>query len=294
MLRDARPWDVGASVRWWRFGASDPTWARDGDTLWHAHRTPDGPVSWRLVPGEGAVRVDAWGPGAAWVVARAAPLTGYHDDPSAFVFDHPRLRALASGVPGLRLATRPDVVDALLGTVLQQRVTWEEAVGSWRRLVEAYGAPAPGPVPLRLGPDPARLAAIPYEAYHAHGVERSRALVLGRVAALAPRIAQWADAGPVSLVPRLGAVPGIGPWTLGVLLTQHLGAPDVAPTGDFHLPNTVAWALADRPRGTDAEMLALLAPFRPHRTRVLMLLMHGGVGAPKRAPRRRGGWVRGA
>ncbi len=49
----------------------------------------------------------------------------------------------------------------------------------------------------------------------------------------------------------------------------------------------VAWALHDRPRGTDEEMLASLAPYAGQRGRVLRLLGAAGHAAPKFGPRRR-------
>jgi 3-methyladenine DNA glycosylase/8-oxoguanine DNA glycosylase len=63
------------------------------------------------------------------------------------------------------------------------------------------------------------------------------------------------------------------------------GDADAVSVGDFHIPNTVAWALAGEARGTDERMLELLEPFRGHRGRVCDLLAHGGIGAPKFGPR---------
>jgi hypothetical protein len=56
------------------------------------------------------------------------------------------------------------------------------------------------------------------------------------------------------------------------------------PVGDYHLPNTVSWLLAGEPRGDDARMLDLLAPFAGQRGRVVRLLKGAG-GAPKWGPR---------
>ncbi|MBW2254586.1 MAG: DNA-3-methyladenine glycosylase 2 family protein, partial [Deltaproteobacteria bacterium] len=54
---------------------------------------------------------------------------------------------------------------------------------------------------------------------------------------------------------------------------------------DFHLPHTVAWALAGEPRGTDERMLELLEPYRPHRGRVVRLVGLAAIHAPKYGPR---------
>jgi len=59
------------------------------------------------------------------------------------------------------------------------------------------------------------------------------------------------------------------------------GDRDAVPVGDFHLPNTVAWALAGEDRADDDRMLELLQPYRPHRRRVVTMLKRSGASAPK-------------
>jgi 3-methyladenine DNA glycosylase/8-oxoguanine DNA glycosylase len=66
-----------------------------------------------------------------------------------------------------------------------------------------------------------------------------------------------------------------------------LGDADAVSVGDYHLPNAVAWALAREPRADDERMLELLAPFAPHRGRVVRLIEVGAGGAPRRGPRLR-------
>ncbi|MFT3854224.1 MAG: hypothetical protein QM733_16005 [Ilumatobacteraceae bacterium] len=85
----------------------------------------------------------------------------------------------------------------------------------------------------------------------------------------------------------LGLLPGIGAWTLGSVLGPVFGDPDVFAIGDYHLKNTVSWALAGRPRGTDEEMVELLAPYLGQRGRVVRLLLLDGHSAPKFGPRHR-------
>jgi hypothetical protein len=55
--------------------------------------------------------------------------------------------------------------------------------------------------------------------------------------------------------------------------------------GDAHLAHVVGFALAGRERGTDEEMLELLAPWTGHRARVVKLLEGSGVGPPRYGPR---------
>jgi hypothetical protein len=57
------------------------------------------------------------------------------------------------------------------------------------------------------------------------------------------------------------------------------------PTGDWHFPRHVAFALAGEHFADDARMLELLEPFRPQRGRVLRLLLASSPGPPRHAPR---------
>ncbi len=84
---------------------------------------------------------------------------------------------------------------------------------------------------------------------------------------------------------RIQAIRGVGPWSAAWVGLQALGDADAVLVGDFHIPNTVAWALTGEPRGDDDRMLELLEPFRPHRGRVVRLLKAAGIKAPKYGPR---------
>ena len=84
---------------------------------------------------------------------------------------------------------------------------------------------------------------------------------------------------------RLTAVRGVGAWTAGHVMGIAWGDSDAVPVGDFHLPNTVAFALAGEPRADDNRMLELLEPYRGHRRRVILLLKGAGIRAPKYGPR---------
>jgi 3-methyladenine DNA glycosylase/8-oxoguanine DNA glycosylase len=66
-----------------------------------------------------------------------------------------------------------------------------------------------------------------------------------------------------------------------------LGDADAVSVGDYHLPNTVAFALAGEARADDERMLELLAPFAGHRGRVVRLIEGSGITAPRRGPRMR-------
>lgn len=84
---------------------------------------------------------------------------------------------------------------------------------------------------------------------------------------------------------RLERVPGIGVWTSAEVAQRAFGDPDAVSVGDFHLAAAVGWALTGE-RTDDDEMLRLLAPYAPHRHRVVRLLfLAGRARAPGRGPR---------
>ena len=130
-----------------RRGAGDPTFRRDPDgAVWRGVRTPEGPASLRL-----AVRADlasvvatAWGPGAEWVLASVPSMLGAADDDSGFVAHHPQVALAARRFPGWRVPRTGLVIEALVPAILEQKVTGQEAFGSYRTLVRRYGEPAPG------------------------------------------------------------------------------------------------------------------------------------------------------
>jgi 3-methyladenine DNA glycosylase/8-oxoguanine DNA glycosylase len=151
--------------------------------------------------------------------------------------------------------------------------------------VRALGERAPGPVPLLLPPEPARIAALPYYVFHRFNVERRRAETVRLVARHARRLEETTAMSPADATRRLRALPGIGVWTAAEVSLVALGDADAVSVGDYHLPNHVAWALAGEARADDARMLELLEPYRGHRGRVIRLIVAGHPGPPKFGPR---------
>jgi len=263
-------------------GRGDPTIRFGPDGIWRATRTPDGPATLRLRAADGGVAVEAWGPGARHAVDGAADLVGANDEPGTLVPHHRLIGELIRRYAGLRLTRTNRPFEALIPAICEQKVAGVEARAAFRGIIAKWGEPAPGPGGLRLPPAPATLAALPYFAFHPLGLERRRADLIRRAAAIAPRIE---GVTPQEAYARLGAVPGIGPWTLAEVGRVAFGDPDAISVGDYHLPNVVAWALAREPRADDARMLELLEPYRGQRGRVERLLEAAGITAPRYGPR---------
>ncbi len=250
---------------------------------WLAFRTPDGPASLRLVLAGAVLHATAWGEGATFAVDHIDALVGEGDDPDALVARHDVIRDLQRRHAGMRMPRTGRILHALVPSVLEQKVTGIEAFRSYAALLRRYGEPAPGPGNLLLPPAPETLAALPYHAFHPLGVERRRADVIRHAAARAAWLEAAVDADEARR--RLGSFVGIGPWTIAEVVRSAFGDPDAVSVGDFHIPNSVAWALARESRANDARMLELLEPYRGQRGRVQRLLEVGRIVAPRHGPR---------
>jgi len=102
---------------------------------------------------------------------------------------------------------------------------------------------------------------------------------------VAGRLEECVELAPVAALARLRLVPGIGEWTAAEVAQRAWGDPDTVSVGDFHIHDQVVYALTGRPRGDDAEMLALLEPWRGHRQRVVRLIEVSGIAKPRFGPR---------
>lgn len=283
-----RPVDLGATLGPLRRGASDPAHRADGDGwFWRASRTPDGLGTLALRTVGPVVTARAWGAGAGWLLERVPNLLGAGDDWSGLdVSAVPALQRIRRSRPGLRLPRTELVLDALVPAVLEQRVTGKEARLAWRLLLRRYGDPAPGPrADLVVPPSARALLDVPSWGWHRLGVDLARQRAIRAAATVAHRLEECVGLGPDEALARLRVVPGVGVWTAAETAQRALGHPDAVSVGDYHLPNVVVHFFTGRPRGTDEEMVELLAPWAGQRQRVMRLIELAGVGAPRFGPR---------
>ena len=292
-----RPWDAPLDlirtftplVR----GPGDRTIRVSSARVWWTTRTPDGPATLEIRREPDRLRFTGWGPGAARVVERADALLGLDDrdrDVGALAdVADPRIARLARRFAGTRVTRTGAVLDALVPAILEQKVTGTEAHRAWNGLVRTHGEPAPGPPGtdggLRLAPAPAVLARLPDHAFHRIGLEGRRAALIRHVAREAERFEATCDQPADEAAAVLHAVRGIGPWTVGEVAARAWGDVDAVSVGDIHLPTLVAFALAGEPRGDDARMLELLAPYAGRRALVVRVLELSGVRPPRYGPR---------
>ena len=286
--RPGWPCPVGRVLGVHRRGAGDPTYRVLADGS-HARgiRTPEGltalRVSTDLVAGE--VGAQAWGPGAAWVLDRLPRLLGADDDPAGFE-PPPALAASWRRHGDWRVGATDLVMESLVPTIIEQKVTGQEAFAGFRRLVRRYGEQAPGPAELELWvqPDAATLRRIPSWEWLRLPVDGGRSRPLLAAARVAGSLERAGAAGHEEFDRRLRTLPGIGVWSSAEVRARALGDADAVSFGDYHVAKDIGWALVGEAVDDDA-LAELLEPYRPHRHRVQRLVEMAGLGRPRRGPR---------
>lgn len=279
------PIDLRGTLARVRHGSNDPSWRFAADGVWRASRFGAGPATLHLAAVDQRVEARAWGDGAADALDAVADLVGVNDDHGDFDPQHPLVARLWRDFGDRRIPRSGAVAEALIASVLEQRVTTYEARRAQIQLTNRWGEPAPGPIDLLVPPDPEVLAGIPYYDLHVLGVEKKRADTVRRVAANARRIDALALLPPAEGHRRLLDITGVGPWTAAEVALVALGDPDAVPVGDAHLPSDITYALTGRAVDDDDAMLEALEPFRGQRGRVVGLISAGGIHAPRRSPR---------
>lgn len=288
------PLDLGLVLGPLRRGPGDPTFraAPDG-SVWKASRTPAGPGTLRVASRDGVVRGEAWGPGAEWLLEQLPELLGSADDPEVFAPRHRVVALTRHRRPGLRLTRTGLVMESLIPSVLEQKVTTDEAYRAWRLLVRKFGEPAPGPgggdggaVPgLFVVPAARDWALIPSWEWHRAGVDNKRASTILRAVRVAGRLEEAMALDPERARARLEVVPGVGPWTSAEVVQRSHGAADAVTVGDLHLPGIVGFALAGDRDADDDVMLSLLEPYAGQRHRAARLILLSGRVPGRRGPR---------
>ncbi|MFF0064027.1 DNA-3-methyladenine glycosylase family protein [Streptomyces sp. NPDC005279] len=283
------PLDLGIVLGPLRRGPGDPTFRTTPDgSVWRATLTPAGPGTLRVAlhASAGAAEAEAWGPGADWLLEHLPALLGEADDPAAFTPRHRLVAASQHRRPGLRLTRTGLVLESLIPSILEQKVTADEAYRAWRLLVRKYGEPAPGPAPrMCVMPEPRTWALIPSWEWHRAGVDNKRASTILRAVRVARRLEEAAAMEPQQAQARLELISGIGPWTSTETVQRSNGAPDAVTVGDLHLPGIIGYALAGDRDADDAAMLELLAPYAGQRHRAARLILLSGRTPARRVPK---------
>ncbi len=220
----------------------------------------------------GAAGTDAAGREPAGLVDAAVRLFDLDADPSAIdtsLSADPALAPLVSAAPGTRLPGAVDGFELAVRAIVGQQVSVAGARATLGRIVARLGTPLGGAGPLtHLFPTPGALAAASRE---------DLPMPMARAAAIR-ELARRVDAGELDLSADtdlraaragLGAIPGVGPWTVGYVAMRALRDADAFPTGDLGVRHGfTALGLAD-----DARSIAARAErWRPWRAYAVMHL----------------------
>lgn len=286
------PVDLRSTLGPLRRGGGDPCLRFDDGGIWLAVRLgasgADAMASLHLTGVRGAVRVRAWGSGAAAALDTVPALLGSGDDWSEL--DTSRSALLADSAhrnPGLRLCRTGRVLDALAPAVIEQKITSMEAFRAWRLLVTRYGDRPPGPVPpaLRLAPTAAQWRRIPSWEWHRAGVDPRRSRTVLQAAEVASGLERTASRDPgAELWNLLRTVNGVGVWTAAETAQRSHGDPDAVSFGDYHLASTIGLALTGQ-KVDDDGLAELLEPWAGQRQRVVRLVLASGFTAERHGPK---------
>lgn len=201
---------------------------------------------------------------------------------SSFEALPPRIQRAWRQNPGLRLSASGQLDRQMLNAIVEQRITQTEAFRTLPWVLQKYGAPAPStglghqPQGMRVYPTARTLATIPTWDWHRAGVDKSRYDAVYAYARSAESLKNIAANGDIALLARsLHTVRGVGPWSISEALQRVCGHPDAISVGDYHLAHAVGELFTGQ-RTDDAGMLALLAPYSPHRQRLVRLMHASG------------------
>lgn len=275
-----------------QLGGRDPTATLGHDSMAAGLLTPDGRATVRIQKtSPSSCEVQTSGPGGHWMLLHMDEFMGLHDEPPKPPSFHPVVESLWKRGALPRLVKQPLVFPELVKAVLQQKVTTVEAKKNHRALVALCSERAPDSTDVMFPPTADAVVEVPLQKLVDLGVLRQQAVTLHEVARQAGKIEAWRQDGYRTLYRKLALIPGIGPWTVTCIAKNVCGDPDAVIVGDYHLPNVIVYALTGRARGTDAEMLDLLAPFKGQRGRIATALARSAGHAPRfgaRAPLRHG------
>ncbi|QYJ04861.1 hypothetical protein KUV85_04020 [Nocardioides panacisoli] len=273
-----------------RRGGGDPTMRLGvGGRHWRAARTPAGPVTLAVsdLRRDGSVAAEAWGPGAAWALDQLPELLGAHDDWSDFEPRHDVLARARRHHAHLRLGRTGLPLESLVPSIIEQKVTGQEAFAGFRSLVRRHGEAAPGPgseVGVALQPAPETIRGIPSWAWLAMHIDPARSRAVVQAASRASAVDRLARRPLSEVEDALRSLPGVGVWTAAEVRQCAFGDPDAVSYGDYHVAKDVGWALTGR-AFDDTELADYLEPWRPHRGRVPFLVGAAGLHRPRRGPR---------
>ncbi|MSR62987.1 MAG: DNA-3-methyladenine glycosylase 2 family protein [Planctomycetes bacterium] len=209
---------------------------------------------------------------SAWRAAheRVVRWFALESDPQAFERRAARAKEIARlvrGREGLRLPRSGSIFEGLVWVVVGAQVNVSFAAQCRAALIELCGTPVGEFV---AHPTPAQVAALDYADLERCQFSRRKAEYLIDAARAIVAGTLELEGGRAESVPlvaeRLGAVRGLGPWSVQYLLMRSYGFEDCAPIGDVALAEALKrfFALDERPDAPAATRL--METFAPQRS----------------------------
>lgn len=238
------------------------------DSIAEVRLTVDGPVAAAEAPA---------------LEAMARRMLGLEQDVAAFEAryrTHPQLGGLLARQRGLRVPLTATPFEALVWAVTGQQISVAAAVSIRRRLLQETGLRHSSG--LLCHPEAHRLGELGEEALRRAGFSRAKAATLlalcEEVTAGRLPLERWQRTLPVEeMAMRLGAVRGIGPWTVNYTLLRGFGWLDGSLHGDVAVRRGLQRLLGEPEPPTEAEARRWLADFSPWRALLAAHLWAGGV-----------------
>ncbi|HEU0114074.1 MAG TPA: hypothetical protein VFQ80_05335, partial [Thermomicrobiales bacterium] len=192
----------------------------------------------------------------------------------------PRFGPVASALRGFRSPCFPTLFETGASVVPFQQVSLDAGTAIVGRLVTRFGSTSAfGGGEAFAFPAPAAIAAAPLAALREVGLSRAKAAALQTLAERA--LAGELDAARFQALPTdqalasLQALPGIGPWSAGVMLLRGLRRMDVFPTGDVGAARNLPHLLGLDANWSPAEASAFAARFGDKRGYLYFLGLGG-------------------
>ena len=192
----------------------------------------------------------------------------------------PRFGPVAAALRGFRPPCYPTLFETCASVVPFQQVSLDAGTAITGRLVERFGAKRTiDGHDWFAFPAPDAIAAARPEALREVGLSRAKATALQGLAERA--LAGELDAARFAALPTdralaaLQALPGIGPWSAGVILLRGLRRMDVFPTGDVGAARNLPRLLGLDAPWSPAEASAFAARFGERRGYLYFLGLGG-------------------
>ena len=271
-------YDFAAALAFLRESPSAVLESIEGETYRRAWRTDRGPelvsVASAASPARPQLRVSVEGPRAddqslAWAIDRVRHIFSLDVDTTGFQ-ELAKTDPIVAGLVGDGLHARPvlaaDPFESLVWAIIGQQVGVGFARSLRGALVSIAGEEAVfGSSRVPIMPEACRVADIDEDSLRAAHFSRAKVRALRLAAqAVTSQVLDWprlAAMPPAEATAVLTGLPGIGPWTAGVVLMRGLGVRSVWPAADLGLRKALARALGASAPLSEAQARALAAPW---------------------------------